>query len=265
MPLFDSFQPTISKAGLARFSLSLECALPCKPLSRVVHSYLQINASKPTPYPVMPDGTQSIFISPYGAMLGGAQSQVREIPILEPGKYFGIRFYPGVLRFFFDLDLSEITDQLVDDRFLPCRYFAEIHNEIYRHQHFNERARVCEKWLLKHYTPLTSTPFDQALSLIHQAFGNTTVNHLASRVGLSNRHLNRLFKQHTGLSPKIFSHIIRSQHAYRWLYEKPDESLEIAMALGFFDQSHFYKSMRQSLLSNPRLFFEQFKSDFYNP
>lgn len=262
--LFRSFQPTITESGLKNFGLSLECSPPCDVLREVVHSYLQVRAEKPTPYPVMPDGTQSIFISPYGSMIGGAQSQACDVQMLETGDYFGIRFYPGALRYFFDLNLSEITDQFVDETYFPCRDFGDLHNSIYRYKNFHERAEVCEKWLLQHYKPQSGTQFDQALFLIYQSFGNARISHLADSVGWSSRHLNRLFRFHTGLNTKTFSKIIRIQHACRQLYIMPSGSLKPVLELGFFDQSHLIRDFRKCLLSNPGVFFDRFMSDFYN-
>jgi len=76
-----------------RFGLFLECLPACQTLKGLVHSYLQISTAEPTPYPVIPDGTQAIFLSPQGSKIGGAQSRARDIQILQPGDYFGIRFY----------------------------------------------------------------------------------------------------------------------------------------------------------------------------
>ncbi|HFE36871.1 MAG TPA: AraC family transcriptional regulator [Gammaproteobacteria bacterium] len=261
---FNLFQPTITEPGLKYFGLSLEYSFPCKILQGVVHSYLQIKAEKSTPYPVIPDGSQSIFISPQCSMISGAQLKVRDIQILEPGEYFGIRFYPGALRYFFNLDLSEITDQLVDEKYFPSRTFGNLHDTIYRCQHFRERAAVCEKWLSAHYSSLSTSQFDQALGLIYQSAGNLRINQLSDHVGWSARHLSRIFKLRTGLNAKTFSQIIRIQNACRQLYKTPGDSLETALALGFFDQPHLNKDFKKYLLANPRDFFDRFKSDFYN-
>jgi len=262
--LFRSFQPTIMESGLKRFGLSLECSPPCDVLKGVVHSYLQVWADKPTPYPILPDGTQSIFISPHGSMIGGSQSKICNVQMLERGDYFGIRFYPGALRYFFDLNLSEITDQFVDEKYFPCRDFEDLNSAIYRHKNFHERADVCEKWLLQHYKPQSGTQFDQALSLIYQSSGNARISGLADSVGWSGRHLNRLFRVHTGLNTKTFSKIIRIQNACRRLYVTPGESFKPALEFGFFDQSHLIKDFREYLLSNPGVFFDRFMSDSYN-
>jgi len=262
--LYRSFQPILTEAGLKRFGLTLEHSHACKALRGIVHSYLQISTEKPTPYPVIPDGTQAVYIAPHGSKIGGAQSRARDIQILQPGEYFGIRFYPGALRYFFDLNLFEITDQFVDEQYFPCRSFGELHNDIYQHQNFYERSRVCEQWLLRHYKPRPATQFDHALSLIYQSFGNIKIARLAAMVGWSSRHLNRLFRFHTGLSTKAFVQTIRIQHVCKQLYMAPGNSLSTVLELGFFDQSHLIKDCKKRLLSSPSIFFDRFKSDFYN-
>ena len=261
---YKPFQPTLTEAGLKRFELSLEHSPACRMLSNVVHSFLQVSTIKPTPYPVIPDGTQAVFISSHGSIIGGAQSRAHDIQILQPGDYFGIHFYPGALRYFFNLNLLEITDQLVDSHYFPCRDFVGLHNNIYQHQSFHERVHVCEQWLLRHFKPLPVTQFDQALSLIYQSFGNIRINRLADMVGWSSRHLNRLFRLHTGLSAKTFAQTIRIQYVCKQLYTIPGDSLNTALELGFFDQSHLINDFKKRLLSNPGMFVNRFKSDFYN-
>ena len=262
--IYMPFQPTLTEAGLQHFRLGLFEVPACEAFSGIVHSYLQINATLPTPYPIMPDGSQAIFIGPNGVFIGGAQTHLSNVQILQAGEYFGIRFYPGALRYFFDLDMAEITDQFVDGHFLPCRQFAELHTSIYRQQRVTERARVCEDWLLKHFRPQLATSFDLALFLIYQSLGKIRVGQLATMIGWSSRHLNRIFKLHTGLSTKTFTQIIRIQNVCRQLYTEPGNALPIALELGFVDQSHLTKDFNKYLLTSPGLFFNHLMSDFYN-
>jgi len=261
---FRSFQPTITRSGLANFGLTLKHSSPCDALKNVVHSYLQIKAEKATPYPVLPDGTQSIFISPHGSIIGGAQLQTRDMQILEAGEYFGIRFYSGALRHFFKIDLSEITDQYVGNEYFPCAFFHNLHELIYQQSDYHKRVNVCENWLMNNFQPQPNSRFDQALRLIYQSSGSVKINDLAKSVDCSSRHLSRSFQLHIGLNTKTFTKIIRIQHACRQLYITPRESLDSALALGFFDQSHLIKDFKKHLLSTPFDFSKRFRSDFYN-
>ncbi|HED33141.1 MAG TPA: hypothetical protein ENJ08_02840 [Gammaproteobacteria bacterium] len=163
---YTPFQLTLTQSGLHQHGLSLKVKSPCEALDGRVHFYLQIKAQRQTPYPVIPDGTQAIYISPQGAITGGAQTEIRDIQLLQPGDYLGIWFYPGALRYFFDINLSEISDQFVDAKYFECSRFTQLHKDIYRYNTFDERVNVCEKWLLSRYSQKPATRFDKALSLI---------------------------------------------------------------------------------------------------
>lgn len=251
--------------GQRRFGLKVQQRPVCNHLSGIVHSYIQVNTQGPTPYPVMPDGTQAVFISPDGSRIGGALTQVRDVGILQSGEYFGIRFFPGALRNFFQLDLSEITDQFADRGFLPDRHFGELHDQIYQVDDFEQRAQLCEQWLLKQFKPIGSDRFDHALSLIYQSQGKIRVTELARAVAWSTRHLNRLFSLYTGLNTKTFIQIIRLQQACRKGYDASATMQDISFDLGYFDQSHLIKDFNKRLSLSPGAFFADLMSDFYNP
>jgi len=261
---FELFQPLLTKSGLLRYGLTLQSRFANSHLSGAVHSYLQISAESAIHYPMIPDGTQAIFFSPQGSLIGGAQSQACAIHIPEAGEYFGIRFYPGALRHFFELDLADITDRFVDGKYLPCEIFTSLHERIYAQNTFQQRVKICEKWLLQKYELVPKSVFDDALTLIYETTGSQKINLLAKQVGCSARHLNRLFRYHTGLSTKMFSQSIRLQYACKQLHFKIGDSMSISSQLGFFDQAHFLNDFNQRLGANPAQFADRYMSDFYN-
>ncbi len=264
--VYKPFQPLLMATSLQSFGLSLQQCRPTRALAGIVHSFLQIRATAPTPYPVIPDGTQAIYISVAGAQLAGASTQSFDVQILEPGDYFGIRFYPAALRHFFNLDLSEITDQFADSHFLANGEFSRLSDRLYDCGSFRQRVSTCERWLLSTHKRLAPGPFDHALALICAARGNIRLGEsLAARVGLSSRQLNRLFRQYTGLSSKRFAQIIRLQAACRQLYQQPGQGLQTALELGFCDQAHLLKDFKAHLRVSPSVFSRRFMSDFYNP
>ena len=255
---YEPFQPLLTSFGLSRYGLKYRSRPAKAPLKNVIHSFLQVSAVKPTPYPMLPDGTQAVFISCEQSKIGGAQSKYLEIPILTPGDYFGIRFYPGALRQFFELDLSEITDQMVDSHYFQCLKFNVLHHQIYQTQGFHERANLCEAWLLKHYKPLLSPRFQHALSLVYRSAGSCRINQLSKEVAVSSRHLNRMFHLHTGLSTKKFSQIIRLQFACKLLLTPASHASSVANELGFYDQSHLLNDFQKLLSLSPRSLIDRF-------
>lgn len=262
---YHPFQAALTQPGLKKLGLDLKMSKPCELLRGKVFSYLQIKAERPTPYPVMPDGTQAIYISAHGSMISGAQLELRNIRLLEPGEYFGIWFYPGALRYFFDLNLNEISGQLVDNHYFECRRFLTLHNEIYRHQDFIERANRCESWLLSRYSYDFNTKFDLALQIIFQSSGNERISQVAKQVGWSSRHLNRQFIQHVGLATKSFSQLVRVQGVCKQLLLQPSATLTRSLDMGYSDQSHLIREFKQHLILTPSEFFNCFMSDLYNP
>ena len=212
----------------------------------------------------MPDGTQALYMSRDGLMIGGALTEAKHIPLLQAGEYFGIWFRPGALRHFFPLDLSDITGQFVDENYFECRDLSLLHQQIYNFPVFSDRVTFCERWLLERYAPQPVTRFDNALSLIYQSMGNDRVEKIANEVGWSSRQLNRQFLQHTGLSTKTFSQIIRVQHVSKLLFLKPEQPLIGLAELGYYDQPHLIKDFKKRFKACPGKFFNQFMSDFYN-
>jgi len=262
--LYQPFQPTLTAAGLQRLGISLEFTVASGVLRHAVHCYLQITTAKPIAYPVIPDGTQAVYIGPQNMMIGGAQSQAREIPILQAGEYFGIWFRPGALRYIFQLNLAEIANQFADSNYFPCQQFTRLADQIYQFHAFQQRALVCEHWLLRHFQERPLTPFDHALTLIYQSMGDIKIEHLANHTGWSSRHLNRQFHRHTGLSTKAFTQIIRFQHACKHLWHNPGEALSTALQSGYFDQAHLIRDYNRRLHSSPGAYHHRFMSDFSN-
>ena len=245
--IYQPFQPSLSPQGLAKQGFRLKMASPSYPLSQVVYRYLQISVTQASPYPVMPDGTQALYFSKTGVLVGGAFDHAQNMQLLEPGDYFGVWFYPAALRSFFCLDLAEIQNQLVDTAFISSQQFHGLQEEIYLQDDFSNRVSVCETWLLKRFIPVSPNKLDHALSLILQSKGTSRIQQVSDQIGWSSRHLNRQFLQHTGLSTKSFSQVIRLQAAWRDLANVSQSPLDTALDLGYFDQAHFIKSVKKHL------------------
>lgn len=167
---------------------------PNKLLLGKVYCYLQISTKTVSPYPVVPDGTQAIYFSSRGIRIGGAQVQTQDLQLEGGEDYFGIWFYPGALRHFFDLNLSEITGQFVDAQYFNCPPFSNLHFAIYGQETFAARVKICESWLMKQFSPRPRAKFEHALHLINQSYGNIRVADLAAEISCSARHLNRQFE-----------------------------------------------------------------------
>jgi len=73
-----------------------------------------------------------------------------------------------------------------------------------------------------------------------------TVDRLAEIAGISVPHLNRRFRDLLRLSPMEYVHSLRIQEAQRLLITTDRPVGDIAIATGFYDQSHFTKRFRKA-------------------
>lgn len=89
---------------------------------------------------------------------------------------------------------------------------------------------------------------------IYRHHGNIKIEELARNEGLSTRHLQRLFNEWTGLSPKTFCRIVRFHFTLKPLKESKFD-LD-----GFSDQAHFIREFRTLTGITP----SQWMSDLFN-
>jgi AraC family transcriptional regulator len=74
---------------------------------------------------------------------------------------------------------------------------------------------------------------------------NFTLDQLARAVGISRFHFSRLFRVSTGASPMGYSLRLRIERAKAMLLQSDRRISEIAVTLGFVDQSHFSRTFRR--------------------
>ncbi|WP_230628261.1 helix-turn-helix domain-containing protein [Bacteroides uniformis] len=69
---------------------------------------------------------------------------------------------------------------------------------------------------------------------------------LAEETCLCQRHFERKFKQHTGLTPKEYSRIMKFKHAVDLLRSTSfDNLLSVAIKAGYYDVSHLSKEIKK--------------------
>jgi transcriptional regulator GlxA family with amidase domain len=90
------------------------------------------------------------------------------------------------------------------------------------------------------------------------------VEDLAARVGMSERHFTRIFRERTGYSPATYLERLRVETACRRLEESSRGTKEIAAECGFGDPDRMRRAFRRVLDTTPELFRQHFASNSPN-
>lgn len=109
-----------------------------------------------------------------------------------------------------------------------------------------ESTKLLDSVLAERMTKARATP---AVSfLVRDAAGklvDARVNAVAGELGVSERHLRRVFLERTGLRPKTFAKLARFRRAVEAARgERAERWAEIAVTAGYYDQAHLIAEFR---------------------
>jgi AraC-like DNA-binding protein len=249
--------------------------LPSADLSTVIKHfwYLEYRGGEPQPETILPDGCPEIVfnladrfrrIDAEGpvlqptALLAGQIS--RGITIMPTGnvRLFGVRLRPTGAFMISGIRQAELMDKL------PCldEIFGnkgkDLEDAINTSADVPEMASAVEDFVLsalshrKHAADAAGTACD----IIAQRKGAVPVSSLAKELGRSERSLERDFREHVGLSPKLFARIVRFQTAVRQIENATEQKMiEAALASGYFDQPHMIRDFREFAGKSPLEYF----------
>lgn len=169
---------------------------------------------------------------------------------LGKNSMFGIRFYPYVAAVFLDEDISLFNNQVTDLIDVTGNASGNLYSKLLNAASVKERIQFTEEFLL-HKLSVSEKKLGK-IALVSKVMKELTrenfvdnIENVASRYGITSRYLQKIFLQHTGLTPKLYSKINRFQNSLQLVAKNIDLSLtSIAYECGYFDQSHFIREFK---------------------
>jgi AraC-like DNA-binding protein len=177
----------------------------------------------------------------------GQATRFAEI-LVGPSVTIGVCFYPQALKLVFGLNAHELTDTCLD-----IDSIAKKHGKYLKEQLLNAQSVTAQIDLLATYIHLNAEKnqaqqdkiIKYVLLLMIQSGGSILLKELQQQVKISERSLERRFKQHVGISPKLFSRICGFQSSLAQLNSNGYHKLsDVAYANGYADQSHFIRTFK---------------------
>ena len=165
----------------------------------------------------------------------------------------GIKFQPWALKHSFNMDMEAIVNRVIP---LPEQLIKELIPIIQiadSHLRFDEKVRQLEDRFIERITPTDhqNDHFQKAVELIIATKGSKPLQEIRQQTHISERSMERYFKKYIGLSPKLYSRIIRFSNIFHLIQSKDFEWTEISFLSGFYDQSHFIKNFKEFTGEDP--------------
>lgn len=152
---------------------------------------------------------------------------------------FAVRFPFWAVRRFLNLDMSDLYNQTVDlDLLKPgCNYAFE---ELFYRRSLEERIAWMESFLLGIFDPEGYNPnLYNSIEYLLRSKGRSRVKDISGYSNLSQRQLERIFKQEIGISIKRTASLVRYQNVWQEVIQQNSFDIqEAAVRYGYVDQSH---------------------------
>lgn len=124
-----------------------------------------------------------------------------------PSGLFGIKFKPAAVTHLFGLSMDKLTDKVIPLSEVKIRSLQLLEKNIDLSSGHTSMVATAEKYLqemaagIKKYNAV----IDKAVELVFKSNGTMSVTGICKELFITERQLQRLFKQYVGLSPKLYS------------------------------------------------------------
>ena len=234
---------------------------PCKELCQVINCYwvspalysLEERIYSVKKEIIIPDGCLDIIFevnkrtNDYNSFIVGTMSKpIVTLPDFSEKQIYAIRFNPAGAYSFFRNHLDDFTDLMIDFKSVSKNLEKELATIFLSEKSLYEKIKHLDRFFLRYFSEWRqNVVIMNSLANIFSAKGNMEIKKLAQDQYVSERHLNRMFKQWIGLSPKEFTKIIRFQNALRnvFLSDKVNWA-SLATESGYHDQAHLINEFK---------------------
>lgn len=185
---------------------------------------------------------------------------VNPIELMAYGDYRMIVFYlhPHVLRSLIGIRSNELTDGCLDLSLLHHSRARETLRQLEDSESATDQVSLISSYIhqlakLNDSHPDHTVQF--AVTRLSGAGGKIPISSVLEPLHVTARTFERRFKEHVGVSPKLFARICQFQSTLRQMENNNYFKLsDLAFDNGYADQSHFIRAFREFTGQSPLLF-----------
>jgi AraC-like DNA-binding protein len=158
---------------------------------------------------------------------------------------FAIKLRPSAATHLFGTQMSELTNKVIDLQTLGKDHDLLVLDKAVRYAKPAERQSTCERFFFDRIDRVPRNhPVDNAVNEIFKQHGMVAIKELAEVLAIGERYIEQIFKKYIGLSPKLFSRIVRFNYIFQLIQDKDPNWSDVVFQSGFYDQSHFIRNFK---------------------
>jgi AraC-like DNA-binding protein len=215
------------------------------------------------------------YLTTAGIPVAGAKAHLlclrsRPVALCASGDvgFIAVRFRAGMLHRFTDIPAGELIDRphAVDELWGGAG--KAVMQGVTESMTQSMRLRLIQDFLVKClHAKAADDLAEQAVSVLYRESSSISIGQLATRLKIGPRQMERRVLALTGQSPAEIRRLGRLQKSVRALLLAPEAALlDVALANGYYDQSHFSRDCRELAQASPGRLLQvaRAKTHFYN-
>ena len=255
-----SYRPIRTSAALSPGMVDYRAQTPGPDLAGHVTEFWQCRVEPPhayAPIQVFPTGSVTLRFDITAARVDphvyGPSLWAHNLAAYFAGvTSFGVALHVGAARGLLGIDVDEIRDRRIAQRFLWPSAIPELCERLHRATDFGARVGIVSTFLRSRIRGTRSSAFP---GLLLQVGTGREVASVARLAGMSERTFYRHCTRETGLGPKELARVLRVQRAMRQLCRDRSPNLSrTALDASFSDQAHLCREFQRTLGLSPRTF-----------
>lgn len=174
---------------------------------------------------------------------------------LEDLSVLRVVFVPGALSQLYEVPIKLFTNKLLEFPTVLDPELVFLHERMQERNTPSARIDLFEDYVVKKLAGKTISPrlYTATCRVLQDAPADWSAQHMADRLGLSRRHLNRKFNEAFGVPVKTFLQINRFCSVLRYLHARQVVSLsDTAYQFGYADQAHFSHEFKTMIGQSPK-------------
>ena len=184
------------------------------------------------------------------SFLYGQISHFRDLALNKQTSFIIIVFQPDGLHKLLGISAHELKDQIVLTQDVFGKPAVTLYENLGYLKKTDEKVHALNTFfynLVVQNKSSSQQVLPAVLQYINRQKGLVTVEQMANYSGYTERHMERIFSQQVGMSPKKFVNIIQLHSFLKLLRNKPAEKdlTSICYEGGYFDQSHLIRAFKK--------------------